>query len=253
MSVCNCLAFCSTVIRSIGGQTHQRGARHPKHNPLFYYHRIVAGRDIIVIGGSAGGIEVLQRMVPGLPSDLPAAVFIVIHMAPWWKSELPRILTRIGRLPAIHPVSGESIERGRIYIAPPNQHLVIEDGSVLLSRGPKENRHRPAVDPLFRSAALSYGERVAGMVISGALDDGAAGLWWVKHHGGAAIVQDPQEASFPQMPSHALERTPVDYIVRTSEMSRLLTTLTGDLESSSQSPLPGLTAEELERCKRKNS
>jgi two-component system chemotaxis response regulator CheB len=130
---------------------------------------------------------------------------------------------------------------------------VIEDGSILLSRGPKENRHRPAVDPLFRSAAIAYGERVVSMIVSGTLDDGAAGTWWVKHQGGVTIVQHPEEAVFPQMPRNALERASIDYVVRTSEMAGLLTALTRNLEPPSQSPLYGLTAEELAKCKRKNS
>jgi two-component system chemotaxis response regulator CheB len=206
---------------------------------------------MVVVGASAGGIEVLQGLVRGLPQDFPGSVFIVVHIPSWRKSALPEVLSSKGRLPAIHPRLGQAIEPGRVYVAPPDHHLLLDHGTVLLSRGPKVNRHRPAIDPLFRSAAEAYGERVVGVIASGSLDDGAAGLWWIKHHGGLAVVQSPEEAAFPQMPCSALERVTVDYVVRTSEMSELLTKLTNGHVPLAQSPPYGLPAEELAKCKPK--
>src|SRR4051812_6671548 len=151
----------------------------------------MAKRDIVVIGASAGGMEALQKLVAELPSGLPAALFIVWHLAPGVRSVLPEILTRTGRLQAVHPADGDRIQGGRIYVAPNDCHMLVEDGYVRIARGPKENRFRPAVDPLFRSAAYIYGPRVVGVVLSGALDDGTAGLWTIKLRGGVAVAQDP--------------------------------------------------------------
>lgn len=166
--------------------------------------------DIIVVGASAGGVEALVKVVRGLPSDLPGAVFVVLHVPPYATSALPRILNSAGPLPAVHAVDGEPIERGRIYVAPPDYHLLVDLGRVRVTRGPRENRHRPAVDPLFRSAARSYGPRTVGVVLTGALDDGTAGLLAIKKRGGVAIVQDPDEALFSGMPAGALEYVDVD-------------------------------------------
>jgi two-component system, chemotaxis family, protein-glutamate methylesterase/glutaminase len=174
-------------------------------------------RDVIVIGASAGGIEALRDLVAAFPADLPAAVFVVQHIPPWSASELPAILQAAGPLPALHPKSEEKLERGRIYVAPPDQHLILDgDERVRLWHGPKENRFRPAINPLFRSAAVMYGPRVTGVVLSGMLDDGAAGLWWVKRFGGVAAVQDPQDATFADMPKNALAHAPVDYVLPVS-------------------------------------
>jgi two-component system chemotaxis response regulator CheB len=170
----------------------------------------MAGHDIIVIGASAGGVKAVSTIASQLPTDLPAAVFVVIHTSPYSPSHLPEILARAGPLPAVHPVDGEPITPGRVYVAPSDRHLLLEPGRVRLTRGPRENRFRPAVDPLFRSAALAYGPRVVGVILTGALDDGAAGLWVVKMCGGIAIVQDPEDAHFPWMPRSALRQTRVD-------------------------------------------
>lgn len=183
------------------------------------------GRDIIVIGASAGGVEALKQLVSFLPSDLPAAVFAVLHITPWADSMLPSILNHNGHLRAVHPVSPQPIEPGTIYIAPPDQHLILEKDSVQLWHGPKENLHRPAINPLFRSAAVYFKERVAGVILSGTRDDGSAGLWWVKEFGGVAVVQDPKEAQFPDMPRSAIEHVAVDYILNVAGIGALLAKL----------------------------
>ena len=182
----------------------------------------MAQRNIVVIGCSVGGVEALQQLMLRLPKDFPASVFVVLHLAPQSTSVLPEILRRAGPLPAVHPRDGEPIRTGRIYIAPPDNHLVLEDGHVRLTRGPKENRHRPAVDPLFRSAARWYGPRAIGVVLTGSLDDGTAGLLAIKKSGGVAIVQDPQEAVAPSMPQSALDIVSVDYVATIEEISQLL-------------------------------
>jgi two-component system chemotaxis response regulator CheB len=183
--------------------------------------------DIVVIGASAGGVEALQRVVSGLRPDFPAAVCVVLHVPAWGLSKLPAILTRSGPLSASHPEDGSPVRNGHIYVAPPDQHLIVNDGHVQLSAGPKENRHRPAVNVLFRSAALAYGPRVIGVILTGALDDGTSGLWEIKQRGGMAIVQEPSEALFPDMPRNALENVPVDRVAPLQELPRLLNGLAG--------------------------
>ncbi|HEX5435371.1 MAG TPA: chemotaxis protein CheB [Candidatus Angelobacter sp.] len=185
----------------------------------------MAERNIVVIGCSVGGVEALQTIVAGLPQDFPAAIFIVLHLAPQSHSVLPDILNRAGPLPAKHPVQGEQILRGHIYVAPPDHHLMIEDNHVVLSRGPKENRHRPSVDPLFRSAARAYGRQVIGIILTGALDDGTVGLQIVKKAGGIAIVQDLDDAVCADMPRSALDHVNVDHIVPVTQIPALLAEL----------------------------
>jgi two-component system chemotaxis response regulator CheB len=188
----------------------------------------MALRNIIVIGASAGGFEALKKLVKGLPKDLAAAVFIVWHLPANAHGVLPSVLGKEGTLPAAHGVDGEEIRTGRIYVAPPDHHLLVEENRVRITKGPKENRFRPAVDTLFRSAAYACGARVIGVVLSGALDDGTAGLWTIKHRGGTAIVQEPADAEFSSMPESALRQVDVDYSVPVSEMGALLTRLTGE-------------------------
>ena len=183
------------------------------------------GHDIIAIGASAGGVEALTQLVKGLPADLPAAVFMVLHVPAHGTSVMPQILSRNGPLPAAHARDGEPIQPGRIYIAPPDNHLLIHDGKVRLSRGPRENGHRPAVDPLFRSAARWYGRRVVGVILSGALDDGTAGLTAVKQRGGVAIAQDPDDAFYPSMPRSALENVAVDHALPLAQIPATLVRL----------------------------
>lgn len=183
-------------------------------------------KDIIVVGASAGGIEALRTIAGGLPKDLPASVFVIVHTSPESPGILADILARAGALPASSAVDGERIQPGRIYVAPPDRHLIIEPNRVRLTRGPKENRFRPAVDPLFRSAAQVYGPRVVGVILTGNLDDGTAGLWAVKRLGGTAIVQDPREALAPSMPRSALRQVRVDHCLPVAEIAPLLTRLT---------------------------
>ena len=180
-------------------------------------------RDIVVVGGSAGSIEVLAEFVGGLPEDYPGSIFIVVHFPGSVKSTLPRILTRSGPLIAQHARDGDAIHSGRIYVAPPDCHLLISNGHVRVGRGPKENGHRPAVDPLFRSAALSYGRRVVGLILSGNLNDGTAGLLRIKQRGGLAVVQDPETALYQGMPRSAIEHVAIDHVLPVEEIPRLLT------------------------------
>src|SRR5262245_36392606 len=182
-------------------------------------------RDVIVIGGSAGAVESLLKVVSGLPAHFPASVLVALHVPPWHRSELPSILTRAGHLRAEHPAHLQPLEHGRIYVAPPDHHLIVDDGRAYVWRGPKENQHRPAINALFRSAAVTGGGRVIGIVLSGALEDGATGLWWVKRHGGVAVIQDPADARFPDMPSAALATVQADYVLPSAAIPDLLVRL----------------------------
>jgi len=183
------------------------------------------GHDIIVIGASAGGVETLMRLIGALPPDLPAAVFVVLHVTPHATSALPDILARSGPLPALHPVDGAAIRMGQVYVAPPDHHLLVEVGHVRVVRGPYENNHRPAVDPLFRTAARAYGPRVTGVVLLGMLDDGTSGLQAVKLRGGVAVVQDPADALFPGMPRSAVENVAVDWVLPLTGIAPMLALL----------------------------
>lgn len=180
---------------------------------------------IIVVGASAGGFEALKKLIGGLPKNLPAAIFIVWHMSAEIRGVLPQVLNREETLFAAHAFDGETIKSNRVYVATPDHHLLVEANRIRVTKGPKENRFRPAVDPLFRSAALAYGSRVIGVILSGALDDGTAGLWAVKQRGGIAVAQDPKDAEVPSMPENAIREVAVDYVVPMSKMPRLLVRL----------------------------
>ncbi|MDB4949115.1 MAG: chemotaxis protein CheB [Gemmatimonadetes bacterium] len=201
----------------------------------------VAGHEIIVIGASAGGVEALSTLVSGLPAGLPAAVLVVVHIPANATSVLPAILSRSGPLPAAHAVDGELVVPGRIYVAPTDHHLMLRRGRVEVVRGPRENATRPAVDPLFRSAARAYGRRVVGVVLSGMLDDGTVGLGVVKSCGGLAVVQDPADAVYPSMPSSAIENVRVDHVVPLSRIASLLVELVAQEPAGAA---PGMSAEE---------
>jgi two-component system chemotaxis response regulator CheB len=179
-----------------------------------------------VIGTSAGGVAALTKLFCELSNPIPAAVFVVMHIAPWYRSGLPKILALNGTLNASHPENNQLIQHGRIYIAPPDHHLLIEpDEHIALWHGPKENNFRPAINPLFRSAADTYKERVVGVLLTGALDDGVAGLAWIKRHRGITVVQDPSDAQFPSMPRSALLHVSVDYVLPLSKIPNLLSQL----------------------------
>jgi two-component system, chemotaxis family, protein-glutamate methylesterase/glutaminase len=182
-------------------------------------------RDIVVVGGSAGSIEALTEFVAGLPPDFPGSIFVVVHFPGSATSSLPRILSRSGSLPARHARHGDHIQPGRIYVAPPDHHLLLADDRLYLTRGPKENGHRPAVDPLFRSAAQTYGPRVVGIVLSGNLNDGTAGLLRIRQHGGTAVVQDPETALYQGMPRSAIEHVAVDHVLPVERISELVTAM----------------------------
>jgi len=182
-------------------------------------------RDIIVVGASSGGVEALQELVRSLPGDLPAAVFVLLHVGARSRSLLPQLLSAAGPLKAFHAEDGMAIEQSQIYVAPPDHHLLLEREHVRLGFGPKENHQRPCINVTFRSAALAYGSRVIGVVLTGQLDDGTAGLWEIKREGGVAVVQNPEEAPFPSMPMSALREIEVDYTVRMTEMGSLLAAL----------------------------
>jgi two-component system chemotaxis response regulator CheB len=183
-------------------------------------------KDIIVIGASSGGIEALKGLVAGLPRDLKASIFIALHVAPYSLGILPEILERAGELPASNALDREEFRQGHIYVAPPDHHLIVEaSGHVRVTRGPRENRFRPAVDPLFRSAAAAFGPRVVGVILTGWLDDGTAGLWAVKERGGTGIVQHPDDAFAPAMPLNAIKHVEVDHIVPLRDIAPLLVRL----------------------------
>jgi two-component system chemotaxis response regulator CheB len=180
--------------------------------------------DTIVVGASAGGVEALRMLASGLPAELDAAVFVTLHIGAG-PSALDTILARAGPLPAKRAEDGEQIDRGIIYVAQPDCHMLVAQGHIHLSHGPKENRTRPAINPMFRSAARTYRGRVAGIILSGALDDGVAGLAEIKRCGGIAIVQDPETAQFPDMPSSAINHVDVDYVVPVREIGTVIARL----------------------------
>jgi two-component system chemotaxis response regulator CheB len=179
-------------------------------------------RDVVAIGASAGGVEALRALVAGLPSDFPGAILVVLHIPREAPSVLPAILTRTGPLAAETAADGEELRRGRIYVAPNDRHLLVLDNRIRLTRGPSENSHRPAIDPLFRSVARAFGPRAVGVVLSGTRDDGAAGLASIVARGGAAVVQDPADALFPGMPRAALAQAPTGHVAPAAELGALI-------------------------------
>jgi two-component system chemotaxis response regulator CheB len=185
-------------------------------------------RDVIVIGASAGGVEALAELASGLPEGLPAAIFVVLHLPQDAHSHLPDILDRAGPLPAEHAVDGSTIHPGRIYVAPPNRHLLLDGAHLRLSIGPRVNNVRPSIDVLFRSAARAFEGRVIGVVLSGNLDDGTLGLDAIQLRGGTVVIQDPDEAQFSGMPRSALERVKADFVLPIAEIPPLLVDLSAE-------------------------
>jgi two-component system, chemotaxis family, protein-glutamate methylesterase/glutaminase len=192
--------------------------------------------DIVAIGASAGGIEVLLDMVRELPGDLPASVFVVVHTTPGHVSSLPELLANRGKLRARHPLHDEPITPGTIYVAPPDMHLQLKPGAVEVVRGPKDNGFRPAADVLLRTASAAYGSRVIGVVLSGYQDCGTAGMMSVKARGGIGVVQDPATAIAPDMPRNVLEKVAVDHVVHPLELPALLTKLVSTPAPTSAEP-----------------
>ncbi len=191
------------------------------------------GAAVIAVGASAGGVEALQALVAGLPAELPAAVLVVLHIPRQAPSALPGILRRAGKLPAIAATHGMPARPGVIYVAPADHHLLIRDGHLELLVGPTENGHRPLIDPLFRSAALAFAAGAIGVVLSGARDDGAAGLTEIVKQGGQAVVQDPAEALQRSMPACALEQVPSAHVLPAAKIGTLL----GELVSKGAAPI----------------
>lgn len=191
-------------------------------------------KQLVVVGASAGGIEALRALVGALPPNFSAPICVVVHTSPQAPGILDSILSRVGPLVATNGRDRERLKAGHIYVAPPDCHLVVEPGIIRVTKGPRENRSRPAIDPLFRSAAQVYGPGAIGVVLSGNLDDGTAGLWTIKQLGGTAIVQHPDDALFPSMPRSAMEHVRVDHAVPLSGVAPLLVQLT----SQTQAPMP---------------
>jgi two-component system, chemotaxis family, protein-glutamate methylesterase/glutaminase len=189
-------------------------------------------RNIIVIGASEGGLDALCKLTENLPKDLDAAVFIVMHIGP--NSILPALLSRCGNLPGVPAEHGKPYKHGCVYVAPSNWHLRVEDGMTMLSRDPRENGHRPAIDVLFRSAARTHGSQVVGIILTGGLDDGSAGLYAIKKRGGVAIVQDPSEALVPSMPRSALNAVDVDFCVPLAQIAEIVVELTNGAATTNE-------------------
>ncbi len=186
-------------------------------------------RDVIVLGASMGGTEALTTLLSRLPSDFSAGLCVVQHTSPSSPGFLADVLGRRCALPVTNARDGEPFRPGQVYVAPPDRHLLLKQGKLRVVRGPRENRVRPALDPLFRSAAVTYGARVIGVVLTGLQNDGSAGLAAIKRCGGLALVQHPDDAAFPEMPRHALQALQdvggVDHCLTLAEMPELLTKL----------------------------
>ena len=201
---------------------------------------------IVVIGASVGGVKAICSLAAALPAGFPAAVFVVLHIGAH-KSELPWLLNQQGPLRACHPADGDLIHAGHIYVAPPDHHLLVEPGHVRLTRGPRENWARPAVDPLFRSAARGYGPSAIGVILTGGLNDGTAGLYEIKQRGGTTVVQDPGDAESPSMPQSALEHVTVDHCLPLAEIPVLLAALVAVRNGSALVRGPAATAPKIRR------
>lgn len=196
-------------------------------------------RDIVVIGASTGGLTALRQILADLPADFPAAVLVAMHVGNH-KSILPEVLLPVSALPVRHAEGVEPVRPGTVLIAPPDHHLLVEPGRVLLSHGPKENLSRPAIDPLFRTAAMAYRDRAIGVILTGDLDDGTVGLQAIKAYGGIALVQDPEEAEAPSMPRSAMRYVDVDFCPTLYGIAETLTSLAGQpIEQQMLKPAPG--------------
>jgi two-component system chemotaxis response regulator CheB len=208
----------------------------------------MANRDILAIGTSAGGVEALLFLARSFPPEFPAAVFVTIHLASQFRSTLDDVLDRAGPLSAAFAKHGDTVRKGRIYIAPVDRHMLVEDDRIVLGRGSRENNARPAIDPMLRSVAACCGPRTVGVVLTGTLNDGSSGLWAVDQCGGVTVVQDPSDAAFPEMPANALNRLQPDHVVRLDEMPKLLSHLAHQPAGNAM-PVPQSVEFELEIAK----
>lgn len=205
----------------------------------------MANRDVLAIGTSAGGVEALLFLAKRFPREFPAAVLVTIHLPSHARSALDELLSRAGALPAQFARDGEAMRKGNIYIAPPDRHLLLDGDRMALGEGPRENNARPAIDPMLRSTALCCSGRAIGVVLTGTLGDGASGLWAVRHAGGIAVVQDPKDAAFAEMPMTALNRAKPDHVVGLADMPRLLESLVHQPARDAR-PLPSSIRYEVE-------
>jgi two-component system chemotaxis response regulator CheB len=205
----------------------------------------MAMRDLVAIGTSAGGVDALIRLAKALPRAFPASVLLTLHLPEQFKSSLDEILTAAGPLGASFARDGETLRKAHIHIAPPGRHLIVEGETLALGTGPRENNARPAIDPMMRSAALCCGPRSIGVVLTGTLGDGASGLWTIRRCGGVSIVQDPHDATFPQMPLNALNEAAPDHVVALAELPGLLESLVHEPAGPSM-PVPAQLRYEIE-------
>jgi two-component system chemotaxis response regulator CheB len=205
----------------------------------------MANRDVLAVGTSAGGVEALLFLAKRFPRDFPASVLVTIHLPRHGPSSLDGILSRAGPLPAAFATDNDVLRKGRIYIAPPDRHLIVDDGRLSLGEGPRENNTRPAIDPMLRSAAACCGPRAIGVVLTGTLGDGASGLWAVGQCGGVTVVQDPKDAEFAEMPLTALNRAKPDHVIGLADMPALLGSLAQQPAGQSQ-PVPHSIKYEVE-------
>ncbi len=192
----------------------------------------MTGRDLVVVGASAGGIDALRQIIAGLSTASNLTLLVAIHRGPATPGVLPQVIERAGALPASYAVDGEPLRPGHVFLASPDHHLVVDGDRLRVTHGPLEHGFRPAIDPLFRSAARAHGRRVIGVILSGGLADGVLGLAMVKHYGGVTIVQHPDDALVPGMPASAIRAVAVDHILPAAEIGPLLLRLAG-------TPLPG--------------
>lgn len=179
-------------------------------------------RDIVVVGSSLGGIQALPELFSRMPAGIPAAFFVVHHLGAGYPGELDRLIGRRSRLPVGFAADGELVGSGRVYVAPPDANMSLERGRVVVQPSPRESLHRPSINALFRSAALAYGRRVVGVVLTGAMEDGVAGSWEIWRRGGLIVVQDPAEAHSPELPTRVRETVPVDYTARLADIADLV-------------------------------
>jgi two-component system chemotaxis response regulator CheB len=202
-------------------------------------------RNIVVIGASAGGVDALRALFAMLPADASASYFVVLHLSAQYDSQLDRILQSATTMPVTFASDGQPIMPDTVYLAPPDRHLMVGRDGIRVTRGPKESRARPAIDVLFRSAALAFGRRVLGLVMSGSLDDGTAGLWQIKDRKGLAFVQDPEEAQHRSMPDSAIEHVDVDYVGTVEALAvQIAQAVAAELPRLAAEPLkPGLRLE----------